>query len=248
MSGKASWLDALLGALFDDGDELELIGGLNFVGFTLTPNVLVNSLGESVQVYDIAVAGAATTSDNVSNESGVSGSTVSDALDALATLIGTNTTNIATNTSSISTLNGRQIIAGTNMSGGGTLAADRTLSLAAALTGVDSINGAKVAAPVQGTAVTTTATINVSGGNNYDVTAASAYTLTLGTSGSPITGEIISLRTTNSLANAITITNGGGGGGNIGPSSGTLPASVKGVYDFRYDGTNWVYAGMKRCS
>lgn len=104
---------------------------------------------------------------------------------------------------------------------------------------------------MQGTAITTTNSCTVAGGNNYDVTAAGgAYTITLGTTGSPLDGEIISFRTTNALANAITVTNGGTGGGNIGPSSGTMPAGVKGVYDFRWNasGTKWEYAGCKRCA
>jgi hypothetical protein len=33
-----SWIDAFLGRLLDNGTELELIGGLNFVGFTITPD------------------------------------------------------------------------------------------------------------------------------------------------------------------------------------------------------------------
>ena len=113
--------------------------------------------------------------------------------------------------------------------------------------GCNTINGATVAAPVEGAQITTTATINVGQGNNRTVTAAGgAYAITLGTTGSPFTGEIISLICSNSLANAVTVTNGGGGGGNIGPSGGTMPSGAKLVCDFVYDGTDWSLAGVKR--
>jgi hypothetical protein len=46
-----SALDALLGRFFDDGEELELLGGNNFIGFTITPDLANNR-------YDISVEGA----------------------------------------------------------------------------------------------------------------------------------------------------------------------------------------------
>jgi hypothetical protein len=277
-----AWLDALLGALFDNGTELEILGGLNLKGFNIALNEVVNSRGETVQVYDIEVdtSGLDFTSDDIGNESGVLGANVSEALDALATEIDAFSYTPSDNSLALAklvnasaqfqiigrktasggawescsrselglALSGTTITAGTNLTGGGDLSANRTLALVATLTGITSINGSVVAAPVQGTAITTTATITVAGGNNYDVTAAGgAYAITLGTT-SAIVGEIITLRTTNALANAVTVTNGGAGGGNIGPASGTMQASVKGVYDFRFDGTNWVYVGCKHCS
>lgn len=159
-------LDALMGRLLFDGVEAELLGGLNFAGFT------------------VAVA------------------------DGYYTVTAPDTVNMV---------------------------------------GVESINGATVVAPKQGTAVTTTATVNVSGGNDYDVSSAGgAYSLTVGTSGSPYTGEIISLKCPTALANAVTVVNGGAGGGNIGPSGGTIPAGFKGVVDVQFDGTDWARVGVKR--
>lgn len=340
-----AWLDEMFGVLSDNGTEIELLGGLNFIGFTITPDPTNNR-------HNISVAGAATTSDAVTNNSSVTGATVTAALNTLLSSVGTNTTAIAnltvagagkipyvsgtpgTYSASTYTTDGTSLIGLTSVRYGatpatqgstrytngatiwydkGSGAGDRrvwegagddqsfgalagtgvrywdagdggqhiwrdgnggartlatlthaaglnmqtrailgvtSLTMAGALVGVTTLNGTSVAAPVQGTAITTTNACTVAGGNNYDVTAASAYAITLGTGGSPIDGEIISFRTTNSLANAITVTNGGTGGGNIGPSSGTMPASVKGVYDFRWSasGTKWEYAGVKRCS
>ncbi len=117
------------------------------------------------------------------------------------------------------------------------------------LTEVTAINGATVAAPTQGTAITTTATIDISAGSKYDVTAAGgAYAITLGTSGSPADGDMVTLRATNALANAVTITNGGTGGGNLGPG-GVMTSGVKAEYYYYYDGTAtaWKYGGRQRC-
>lgn len=313
----SSALDALLGRLFDDGDELELLGGINWIGFTIERDDANNR-------YDITSAVGSLDSDDISNVSAVSGATVSAALNTLNTAVGLRalaatqviagagltgggtlgadrTLNVAAadgtitvNADSIQVgtlvagnysnntialarlvnasaqfqivarktssggawedcsrselglaLSATTITAGTNLTGGGDLSANRTLNVSATLTGITSINGATVAAPTEGAQITTTATINVTQGSNRTVTAAGgAYAITLATTGA-ITGDVLSLICSNALANAITVTNGGGGGGNIGPSAGTMPASAKRVYDYRYDGTNWAYSGSK---
>jgi len=74
------WYDELLGKIFDNGTELEGLGGLNFIGFNITPDT---SDPDNMR-YNIAVAGAATTSDDVTNESSVPGDTVTEALDSLS--------------------------------------------------------------------------------------------------------------------------------------------------------------------
>lgn len=53
MASRGS-LDALLGRLLQDGEELELRGGLNFIGITLTPN-------EANDVYDVEIDPASIT-------------------------------------------------------------------------------------------------------------------------------------------------------------------------------------------
>jgi len=289
-----TWLDGETGRLFDDGEELEILGGQNFIGFTIERDDVNNR-------YNITNAAGAPSSDDVSNESGVAGATVTLALDELAADIAA--------ISGVSS--SRNLIAGAGLTGGGDLSADRTFTVAAnadgtivvnandiqvgvlvagnfanntialarlanagaagfvgatgagawgaltgtqaaallagPITGITTLNGATVAAPVEGAQITTTATINVGQGNNRTVTAAGgAYAITLGTTGSPYTGEILSLVCSNSLANAVTVTNGGGGGGNIGPSGGTMPSGAKLVCDFVYDGTDWALAGVKR--
>ncbi len=393
-----SWLDATFGVIFDNGTELEVLGGLNFIGFTITEDA------ENGR-HNISVAGAATSSDEVSNESDVSGATVTDALDTLlgaiavhtsaiatnTSNIATNTSNIATNTASISTLNGRTLTAGAGLTGGGTLSADRTFNVAAAdstitvnadsiqvgtigngnlsnntitlarlvnagaqydflarksasggawedctatesraalladgvgflmahntvglvgvrsgggtnpnlirwgvsgtnwlsigdntqldtvsnraltahdwrlnsalilqlnpttldftstvsLTNLPGINGAKVAAPVEGTALTDAdQTLTVAGGNDYTQSTAltASRTKTLGTTGSPETGEIITIKRFTTAAFTMPVVNGGAGAGTLY----TFPSGGKRVADFRYDGTNWVFLGAKR--
>jgi trimeric autotransporter adhesin len=426
-----SMLDAMFGVLENDGEELELLGRLNFIGFTITTDT-VNKR------HNIEAVGASS-SDDVTNESGVTGATVTLALDALNTAIGAlaasdidnDSANVAgaTVADALDTLDAaisaggvpgtRQVIAGAGLTGGGDLSADRTLNIAAGngtitvnadsiqvgtlvagnfdnntialarlanagaqfrivgrktasggawedctlaelgitttglgavpttrtltagagLTGTgdlsadrtfavvaadgtitvnaDSIqvgtigntnladntvalarlanataqydfimrtssgagawergaradliaaivgqtlssatitaltattlNGVTIAAPTQGTAITTTATITVGNGVNYVVSSAGgAYAITLGTSGTFPIGTIVTLICANALANAITVTNGGPGGTNIGPgASGTLAASIKAAYDFRWDGTNWSYSACK---
>jgi trimeric autotransporter adhesin len=309
-----AWLEAMFGVLYDDGDELEILGGLNFIGFTITADAENNR-------HNISVSGAATTSDDVSNESAVVGDSVTEALTTLAAGV------------AASALATRALTAGAGLTGGGDLSADRTFAVAAAngtitvnadsievgtigntnlsdntialarlvnagaagfigatgagawgaltgtqaaallagpisgittlamtgalsgatsigctslacagpITTVTTLNGATVCAPVEGAVVTTTATINVSQGNQRTVSAAGgAYAITLHAStGSPYTGESITLVCSAALGSAVTVTNGGAGGGNIGFSSGTIPSGFKGCVSFYFDGTNW---------
>ncbi len=400
-----SWLDATFGVLFDNGTELEMLGGLNFVGFTITPDAANNR-------HNISVSGAATSSDDVTNESGVTGDSVTEALDTLDANTPVAASDLANDSADVAgatvadaldalyaditgggTPTSRVLTAGAGMTGGGDLSADRTFNVIAnadativvnandiqvgvlvagnfanntialarlanagaagfvgatgagawgALTGaqaaallsgalsgittlamtgalsgatsigctslvssgavsgttitgtglgtfvgiaaggavsgvttlamtgalsgatsigctslacagpittVTTLNGASVAAPTQGTAITTTATVNVANGAKYDVSSAGgAYAITLGTSGTPLDGEMVTLRCTAALANAITVTNGGTGGGNLGPS-GVMAAGTKGEYYYYYDGTAtaWKYGGYQRC-
>ncbi len=230
-------LDAMLGRLLDDGTELELLGGLNFVGFAITEGEgywTVTNEGGAISDNSVALAKLVNASAQyqlVGRKSASAGAWESCTLAEL----GITTTGIG------AVPTARTLTAGTNMSGGGDLSANRTLSLVAALTGITSVNGATVCAPVEGAVITTTATINVSQGNQRTVTAAGgAYAITLHAStGSPYTGESITLVCATALANAVTVTNGGAGGTNIGFSGGTLPSGFKGAASFYFDGTNW---------
>jgi hypothetical protein len=301
-----AWLEALLGQISDNGNPLEGLGGLNFIGFTITPD------GANGR-YNIAASGSggggggSTVASGITNDSSVSGSTVKDALNTLLSAANTDATNISTNAAKITALTvagagklpyvsgtpGTYSASvwttdGTNLSGvgtigsgaitstgvgtfvgivaGGAVSGVTTLAMAGALSGATSIactslacagaitsvttlNGASVAAPAQGTAVTTTVTLQIGNGSEYDVTAAGgAYAITLGTTG-VADGDMFILRATNALANAVTITNGGTGGGNLGPS-GVMTSAVKAVYYYYYDGTAtaWKYSGRVRCA
>lgn len=144
---------------------------------------------------------------------------------------------------------GNTLIVSVNDATVGTWSATGLAMNTLALSGVTTLNGARVAAPTQGTAITTTATINIANGAKYDVSSAGgAYAITLSTSGSPVDGDTVTLRTTAALANAITVTNGGTGGGNLGPDSGTIPAGMHAEYYYYYDGTAtaWKYGGRQR--
>lgn len=409
-----SWLDATFGVLFDEGEELEILGGINFVGFTITADA--ENSRHNIAVDPATLGFAASDIDNDSAD--VSGTKVSDALDALYALI--------QSVDGSDVPNNRTITAGAGLTGGGDLSADRTITVAAAdstitvnadsiqvgtignsnlsdntvalarlanataqydfvmrtssgagawqrgaradlvlaidaqhvatsfgapffkvgasggtyptsgavrhafvnnagggvtlnrgikedgsteasltkwnadgtnwytigaspggvnaiatillrcatsvvvevgggtigtwaatglalntraLSGVTTLNGASVGAPTQGTAITTTATIDVSAGAKYNVSSAGgAYTITLGTGGSLKDGETVTLRTTAALANAITVANGGTGGGNLGPDSGTIAAGMHAEYYYYYDGTAtaWKYGGRQR--
>jgi hypothetical protein len=338
MANALGYYNALLGKLFNNGTAMPLRGGLNFIGLVIEP---------SQYGYDISPDMAASQLDN---DSGVSGSTVADALDTLNGEVTTNTAIIATNTTKIANLtvsgagalpyvsgtpgtytatahwttDGTSLIAdssglmkwdvGANetyptggfirvgfrtvANGGATViqgigengttgvqilrwntedgvilfgannssckkfAATTTSTgshehrfgataewvftaaqldaTSGAIVNLAALNGAYPIVPVEGTAITTTATINVSQGNQRAVTTSGAgYTITLGTTGSPYTGEGIWLYCSTATNAAVTITNGGGGGGNVGFSSGTIPSGFKGVCRFAYDGTNW---------
>jgi hypothetical protein len=320
-------LDALLGRLLFDGVEAELLGGLNFEGFTVTeadgyytvvpPGVGAGTiplayLAEAVAQYDFVMrtssgAGAWERGTRASLVLAIDGQTVATFLGAPRIQLGGASTTRGLLNASIGGFgaDGGLILAARTNGGtecnllrwdstdkfflGSTSAAQVIASVATggyfavrvnnvevasisttglgtfvgvnaggAVTGVTAltansatIGGAIVAAPVQGTAVTTTATITVAGGNNYVVSSAGgAYTLTIGTGGTPYIGEVITLICAAALANAITVLNGGAGGTNIGPGagadSGKIPAGTKLVCDFRFDGTNWALAGVKR--
>lgn len=298
-------LDALLGRLFDTGEELELLGGLNFIGFTITQDDANNR-------YNIIADGGALTSDDIANESDFAVATVTDALNAALGLID----GLGSTYASVA----RSLVAGAGLTGGGDLSADRTFNVVAdadgtitvtadavkvgtliaanygantialtklvnasatktfvmrttagsgaweegtaanalaALSGgtiaaltataltCTTINGVTIAAPVEGTALTDAdQTLNVSGGNNYVQSTAltASRTKTLGTSGSPETGEIVTITRTTTAAFTMPVVNGGAGGGTLY----TFPSAGKRVADFRYDGTNWSLAGVKR--
>lgn len=276
MSGD--WLEARLGKQYDDGEELELLGGNNYIGFVITKD-LVNGRYDfeldpeytfdafKADHFDgpdtVADAGTFRAGNNV-------GGYVARRTDGGPVLVGgyidgansalygrrtgpyVTAENVAVYVDSAGVFywRGDDGVTETDwmaLSSAGLSLGNRILDGITNIANITSIKGATVAAPVEGAQITTTATINVSQGNNRTVTAAGgAYAITLGTTGSPFTGEIISLVCSNSLANAVTVTNGGGGGGNIGPSAGTMPSGAKLVCDFVYDGTDWALAGVKR--
>jgi len=266
-------LDAYLGRILDDGDELELLGGLNFIGFVITPNTVSGYYSltpdmSAVDYTDADLAGlnsisfgptaAATAHVNVgAGDDGAAITVIAGlAADGLSTIplfrwgaFGDNILAIGT-TTTLASIYMRSLTSQLWTIGSMTMSATANAVAGLDLTGVAKIDSATVAAPVEGAQITTTATINVGQGNNRTVTAAGgAYAITLHAStGSPYTGEVISLVCSNALANAVTVTNGGAGGGNIGPSGGTLPSGAKLVADFKFDGTNWALAGVKRIS
>ncbi len=321
-----SWLDAFLGRILDNGTELELLGGVNFVGFAIDADTangyytitnaggtiadnslalakLVNATGARVigatgagpwgeltgtQVGAL-VAGplgaGATPITNITMTGALSGAT-SGAFSSFVSAGATPATAGELRVPHVSAAlfrnnandNNRYIwrtgattddlwLGSADTGCDTTIFAGTTLTLAPGgsaewnftasqldatggnLVNVGSINGATVAAPTQGTAITTTATINVSSGVKYDVSSAGgAYAITLGTSGTPLDGEMVTLRCTAALANDITVTNGGTGGGNLGPA-GKMAAGTKGEYYYYYDGTAtaWKYGGYQRC-
>jgi hypothetical protein len=389
-----STLDAFLGRIQDDGSEIEIGSGLNFIGLTVALNAATGFI-------DVTNTASAPSSDDVSNESGVTGATVTEALDALEAEIvavagvpttrtitagagltgggdlsanrtidvaaGDATITVSANSIAVGTLTnansptntlglnklvnagaqfdiiGRKttsagawedctrtelhlaldtvtLTAGAGLTGGGDLSTNRTFTVVAnadgtitvnaddiqvgtlvagnyasntialakltnataqnrwiqrvsssggaweeatgaqvlaglsggtiaALTATaltcTTINGTTVAAPTEGTALTNAdQTLTVAGGNNYVQSTALTVsrTKTLGTTGSPETGEVITIYRSDAAAFTMPIVNGGGGGGTMY----TFPVSVKRVVDFRYDGTNWVLAGVKR--
>lgn len=79
---RTPWLEALFGRIWNDGELLELQGGLNFRGgLRAEPDL-------EEQRIDILVDALSSTSDAISNESSVPGATVTEALDALYALVG----------------------------------------------------------------------------------------------------------------------------------------------------------------
>lgn len=114
--------------------------------------------------------------------------------------------------------------------------------------GVDTINGCTVAAPIEGANIGADITVDPSDGNDFVIDPGWTGTITLGT-GSAIYGrEIITLKRLVASADAITILNGGPGGGNIGPDGNDFPASVPLVCDYVQDlgSGNWSLAATKR--
>jgi hypothetical protein len=84
------------------------------------------------------------------------------------------------------------------------------------------------------------ATVNVSDGSRFILpasTLSTGRTLTLGTSGSPMNGETVTIERYDATANTYAVANGGPAGGTIF----TFPVSVKRTANFYFDGTNWVY-------
>lgn len=303
-----TWLDAELGRMFNNGTELEILGGINWIGFTITRDDANNRYnfaftgatpgGSSGQLqYNNAGAfdGAAGIT-VVGSETGLqltyiaNGATVaSSGLVRVGAGLSAATQNIiaglGTDSSTLvhllrwgSSVNGQLILGATtatvgvstlncSVQSGGTfrwftgasgtdimaltasalsfaLGMNVVSAPSATVTGFQ-VNGATVLSPVQGTDLTDAdATINVSQGNNRILRAAltANRTITLGTTGSPETGEIISIGRFSTTAHTVAIVNGGAGAGTLY----TFPVSVKRVADFRYDGTNWVFVGVKR--
>lgn len=186
-----SHLDAMFGRIFDNGTELELLGGLNFVGFTIAADT-----ANGRYTIAIDVPGLGYDSDDIGNASVIAAGsgTVTDALDALFGSLAVHQSLIDTAGSDIDTLQARQIIAGTNLTGGGTLAADRTLNLSATPTGITSINGTRVIAVSQGSNLTNAnETIHISGGANYFMpagTTTAARDKTIGNTGAAEKGIV----------------------------------------------------------
>lgn len=86
MANGLGYYNALLGRLFDNGTELPLRGGLNFVGFDIS---------QSAEGYTIEVnpSGGAAASD-ITNDSSATGATVKDALNSNLAAIAANTASI----------------------------------------------------------------------------------------------------------------------------------------------------------
>lgn len=191
MANARSWYDAFFGQLYNTGAVLELLGGVNFVGFTITAD-------EVNGYYTITNPAAANASAGAAH--------------------------------ALQTSNG----SGGFVDGGATL-------VSGALAGVTKLNGATVVAPTEGVLTDASTTKNISDGAQQVLPAATLTTnrtLTLGTSGSPITDDTIVVVRLDATANTYAIANGGAGGGTLF----TFPASVKGMMAFKYDGTNWVKA------
>lgn len=86
------------------------------------------------------------------------------------------------------------------------------------------------------------ATINIGQGSRRVLPAAtlsSNRTVTLGTTGSPVTNEILRIERFDATANTLAIVNGGPGAGTLY----TFPVSVTRAADFQWNGTDWIMAG-----
>ncbi len=241
---SGDWLEARLGKLYDDGTELELLGGQNFIGFTIEAD-LVNGR------YNITNPSGALT--------GTDGTIVVDGSDlSVGDLVAGNYVANTIPIVSLANASAQFRWLARNSSGAGAWEEMTRAQLVAAiynqfghitmagdLLGCYSINGAQLAVPVEGTGLTNAdQTITVAGGNDYtQATALTAdRTKTLGTTGSPLTGEVITIKRHVTSAFTMPIVNGGAGAGTIF----TFPASLRGVADFRFDGTNWEFMGYKK--
>lgn len=301
----ADWLEGILGKLYNNGEELPILGGTNFVGFIITTD-LVNGR------YDITSSGTPPGGaagqlqyNNAGAFDGTSGISVLSSETALGFGVTTTTggfvrvgaglsastktivTGLGTDSTTVVNLmrwghgiDGQFTLGDTTatvgvgsfncsvQSGGtfrwftgasGTEVMQLTASALTFLLGLNVVsatsatstglrlNGATVAAPVEGTDLTdANATINVGQGNDRVLRAAltANRTITLGTTGSPETGEVITIKRFSTTAHTVAIVNGGAGGGTLY----TFPVSAKRVADFRYNGTNWEYVGVKRLS
>jgi hypothetical protein len=92
------------------------------------------------------------------------------------------------------------------------------------------------------------ATVNISDGSRFILPAVllggltANRILTLGTSGSPMTGDTVTVERYDVTAYTYAIANGGPAGGTLF----TFPVSVKRRASFQYDGANWVYLGTEQ--
>jgi hypothetical protein len=262
-----NWFEAILGKLYNNGTELELLGGLNFKSGIKATADFANGR------YDVAIdsqsaSGIAAThfdgpgavgSNGVFRAANDAGGYVAVKSDGTSTVLVGGYVDSFNNT-----LYGRgtgPYVAPGNtawyvLSGGSfffrvngettewQFSATQLDCFGNDLANVGRLNGATVAAPVEGTALTDAAqTLAVAGGNNYvqAVALTASRTKTLSNTG-PETGEVITIIRTTTAAFTMPIVNGGVGGG----TPYTFPVSAKRVADFRFDGVNWVLAGVKR--
>jgi hypothetical protein len=178
----AVWIESLLGKIYNDGEELELLGGLNFIGLTLTKN-------EAENRYDIETTPNLTPQvEYIEFPSEEATFGVPD--EGKLRFAGSPT----------------PVIVGRHLNGD----VMTVLSLeadSASLENISTLNDATVIAPFEGTEITTTAVVGIDGGSLRRISSAGgAYSLGIDYDGSPIDpGEGITFYCLEALDNQITI-------------------------------------------